>query len=155
MRCIELVKDGERIAIAGLPGKGVLSLIFDRVLSDNHGPNEDRRFTLGGLDTTTEPQTSVRWTGGKVEIGESFLVRFLDLDAADKPAHSEPSQLPTASELRRFRKRQLRHLEAEIKRVRKWLATSAPTPPVRDKARRGTSRKGGRPSRTRGTRRNR
>jgi hypothetical protein len=126
MLCIELTRNGKRLATAGLPGNGVVSLIFDRVLSEHRGPKEHRHFSLGGLDTTTDPQTSVHWTGGDVQVGDSFIVRFIDLDAADKPTHSEPSKSPTTAELRRYRKRQLRHLEAEIKRAREWLATNMP-----------------------------
>lgn len=121
MLCIELSRNGQRLATAGLPGKGVLSVIFNRVLSDPNGPVEKRHFSLGGLDVSTEPNTSLHWVGGEVEVGDEFVVRYFDAELADTPRHAEPSTRPTEAELRRFRQRQLRNLEAEIKRVRKLL----------------------------------
>jgi hypothetical protein len=125
MLCIELNRNGQRLATAGLQGKGVLSVIFDRVLSDAHGPMERRHFRLGGLDTSTEPNSMLHWIGGPVEIGDTFTVRFLDSDSADPPTHSEPSTEPTPAELRRFRQQQLRNLESELKKVRAFLAVDS------------------------------
>lgn len=121
MLCIEVSRNGERLATAGLPGKGVLSVIFNRVLSDPNGPVERRHFSLGGLDVSVEPNQSLHWVEGDVEIGDEFIVRFLEKDFADAPLHAEPSSRPGASELRRFRRRQLKNLEAEMKRVRTLL----------------------------------
>jgi len=123
MLCIELQRNGERLATAGLAGPGVLSVIFDRVLSEAMGPKERLHFRLGGLDTSVEPNSLVHWVGGSVVLGDTFTLRFLQGDAADPPAHAEPSTDPTPGELRRFRQRQLRHLEAEVKKVRGLLAS--------------------------------
>lgn len=122
MLCIELSRNGERLATAGLQGKGVLSVIFDRVLSDPNGPVERRHFSLGGLDVSTEPNKSLHWVGGEIEVGDEFVVRYVEGESADPPKHSEPSTHPTEAELRRFRQRQLRNLEAEMRRVRALLA---------------------------------
>ena len=122
MLCIEVSRNGKRLATAGLPRKGVLSVIFDRVLSDAHGPAERRHFSLGGLDTSTEPNSSLHWVAGDVQVGDEFVVRYLERISADPPKRSEPSTRPSAAELRRFRQQQLRNLGAEIKRVRKLIA---------------------------------
>src|SRR5689334_2997495 len=121
MLCIELSRNGECLATAGLPGKGVLSVVFNRVLSDPNGPLERRRFSLGGLDVSVEPNQSLHWVGGDVKVGDEFVVRYLENDSADPPSHAEPSTRPTESELRQFRHRQLRYLESEMRRVRKLL----------------------------------
>ena len=123
MLCIELSRNGERLATAGLPGKGVLSVIFDRVLSDAYGPVERRNFRLGGLDASTEPNSSLHWVGGDVEVGDEFAIRFFQGESADPPKYSEPEYPRTPAKLRRFRQRQLRNLEAEVKKVRALLAT--------------------------------
>jgi len=79
MLCIELSRNGQRVATAGRPGKGVLSVIFNRVLSDAYGPVERRHFSFGRLDLSTEPNRSLHWGGGDVEvidegeIGETLL----------------------------------------------------------------------------------
>ena len=121
MLCIELHRNGTRLATAGLPGKGVLTLIFDRVLSDSHGPEESRHFRLGGLDTSTEPNTSVTWLSQPVTVGDEFVVRFLEQESADRPRHRSPSISPSKAELRRTRLRQLRAMERDVLRIRKHL----------------------------------
>ena len=63
MLCIELSRNGERLATAGLPGKGVLSVVFNRVLSDPNGPLERRHFSLGGLVSSSRTN---RFTGSEV-----------------------------------------------------------------------------------------
>jgi hypothetical protein len=140
MLCIELNRNGQRLATAGLQGKGVLSVIFDRALSDAHGPIEHRHFRLGGLDTSTEPNSTLHWIGGPVDIGDTFTLRFLESDSADPPTHSEPSTDPTPAELRRFRQQQLRSLESELK-VRALLGVEPRRKKPRPAPRRKLSRR--------------
>jgi len=121
MLCIELSRNGKRLATAGLPGKGVLSAIFDRVLTIANGPKELRRFSLGGLDLSTQPNLSVGWAYGKIEHGDEFVLRFLDLPEADPPRHrSHPRPRSKATE-RRARMEHLRRIEAEAKELREHL----------------------------------
>jgi len=143
MLCIEVSRNGERLAAAGLPGKGVVSVVFNRVLSDANGVLERRDFRMGGLDVSVEPNRSLHWTGGKVEVGDEFIVRFIEKDVADAPLHAELSSRPSESELRRFRRRQLKNLEAELLRVRKLLEGGA-----RGALRKGTARVKSSPGRT-------
>ena len=141
MLCIELQRNGTLLATSGLPGKGVLSVIFDRVLSDARGPKELLHYRLGGLDSSCEPNTHLVWAAGKVSVGDEFTVRFFQGESADRPIHSEPSTRPTASELRRFRRRQLRHLEAEVKKVRALLTPKARKDPMTTRQRKAVREK--------------
>lgn len=121
MLCIELTRNGTRLATAGLPGNGVITLMFSRVLSDARGPGEIRDFSLSGLDSSTAPQQSLSWCRGAVGVGDEFVVRFVEQPLADAPAHREPSIPRTAEEARVAHMEHLAFLESEARELRAKL----------------------------------
>ena len=121
--CIELRRNGKRLATAGLPGKGVISVIFDRVFSDARGPKELLHFRLGGLDSSSsEPSSHLEWAGGDVEVGDEFTVRFLHGESSDPPVSVEPPLPRTKAAVRRRKVAWLRVLEKQVQDLRKELA---------------------------------
>ena len=116
MLCIELSRNGKRLATAGLPGEGVVSLIFTRVLTERLGPEEVRTVRLGGLDTE-----HVDWFGDDVAVGDEFIVRFVERDQADPPASRRPNVCGVPEESREERLERLKALEDGAAKLRALL----------------------------------
>lgn len=121
MLCIELSRNGKRVATAGLPGKGVLSLIFNRVLSEHRGPEELRFVRLGGLDTESDPEAHVDWFEDDVMVGDEFVVRFVEREAADAPGTRRPNVCGLPQESREERLARLKALEEGAAKLRAEL----------------------------------
>jgi hypothetical protein len=121
MLCIEVSRNGTRLATAGLPGKGVISLLFDRILSDNRGPDELRSVRLGALDCSGEQNENLNWLYEDVAICDEFVVRFIEGEVADEPERRSPSVRRSAEEARTAETARLEWLEAEAKKLREKL----------------------------------
>jgi hypothetical protein len=139
MLCIELSRNGKRLATGGLPGKGVLSVIFDRVFAEVHGPRELLHFSFGGLDTSAQPNASLTWAYGGVLVGDEFTVRFVEATASDEPHDRAPPMPRSTTDERRARLKHLRIIEREAKLLRKELGLAAPRERLTRRAARGRS----------------
>ncbi len=121
MFCIELSRNGKRVATAGLPGNGVLSLTFTRVLSEHRGPEEFRTVRLGGLDTESDPESFVEWFDDDVKLGDEFVVRFVERETADAPGTRRPNLCGLPQESREERLERLKALEEGASKLRAEL----------------------------------
>ena len=121
MLCIELSRNGKRLATAGLPGKGLLTALFNRTLTDANGPKEIRGFGLGGRDVSVQPNADLLWAQGKIEPGDEFVLRILELPEADPPRHRSYPKPRSKAAKRRTWMAHLRRIEAEAKELREQL----------------------------------
>jgi hypothetical protein len=83
MLCIELTRNGKRLATAGLRGEGVLSLDFTCLRVGPGSRHEAQRFDLFALDYRVRKQLT--WAKGRLEAGDEFVVRIRDRATADPP----------------------------------------------------------------------
>ncbi len=146
--CFELERNGERVARAGIPGHAVLSATFTWVRSRRgvKPPARVRKeltFGLSGLDSNVPPGEHVGWAGGPMEVGDEFVLRVVDADAADPPVDGrrrkrrDPSDAEMLRLLRRNEEGLVRDLR-EIRRKLRKLEGTAGGPPAGKKRPRAT-----------------
>jgi hypothetical protein len=124
MLCIEVTRNGRRVATGGVSGRGGVMLVFG---TDQDGVRVRSEFVLAGCDATTEPASALQWARAPAKIGDRFLVRFVERREAD-PARRLRS---TRRASRRARLKHLRELERQVEKLRTDLE-------VRDRERRRT-----------------
>ena len=112
MICFELVKNGERVAVAGIDAEHVLSVILSSVDVTDPGPKKRKGIDvyLGGLNSETKQH--LHWGRSNLAVGDHVEVRILDLPIADPP---------TETQVRRSRAAETKTALASIRARRKAL----------------------------------
>lgn len=82
MICYEITVNGERKCTAGIATDGVVSVHIGHVLRDGTA-RRSPDLSVGGLDSET--QEHLRWTQQQVIVGDSILVRVVDVERSDPP----------------------------------------------------------------------
>jgi len=123
MVCIELhKKNGERLAAAGLPGDGIVTLVFDWHRSDLFGPSGSGTLRLRGLDMSSEPAEKLLWLIHPAGVGDEFVVSYVDDETADEPVRRDEDVPHKNEEYRRALAKRLEALEDQARRMREMLA---------------------------------
>src|SRR5438552_2378930 len=83
MKVFEVFLNGERLCLAGISGRCVLTVIIDHV-KGKVDPVDDVNLTVGGLICDTNEH--VNW-GGRTQLstGDEVRVRIIESDSADEP----------------------------------------------------------------------
>jgi hypothetical protein len=80
MKAFSVSINGKRIALAGLGGEGVLSVMVD-LSSQEH---VDRlNMEIGGLIGSTGEQ--VIWPSPAIAVGDKIVIEIVEADAVDEP----------------------------------------------------------------------
>src|SRR5215212_4106000 len=82
MRAFEVFLNGERLCVAGIDGRCVLTVIIDHV-KGKLDPVDDVDLQVGGLISDTDEH--VTWNRTHLQTGDEVRVRILDSDSADEP----------------------------------------------------------------------
>ena len=117
MICIELTRNGTRLAVAGLEGDGVLSAYVTGIARG--GQPRNFQFSLGGLQISGSEKWSVRWVDGLATVGDELIVRVLELDRCEPPSKREAFETP--EQVREAHLAHLERIEAEARGLREQL----------------------------------
>jgi hypothetical protein len=115
--CIELTRNGTKLAVAGLEGDGVLSTLVTGLARG--GEPRNFQFSLGGLEFSGSDKWSLQWAIGPATVGDEFTVRVLELDRCDPPSKREAFETP--EQVRQATVAHLERIEAEARGLREQL----------------------------------
>jgi hypothetical protein len=82
MKAFEVFLNGERLCLAGLAGRCVLTVIIDHV-KGKVDPVDDLGLHVGGLISDTDEH--VIWSRAQLNTDDEVRVRILESDSADEP----------------------------------------------------------------------
>ena len=97
MIAFKVALNGKKVAIAGIPGRAVLTAIVTWVRRRSGSPDssdleEKLEFHLGGLDSNGEAwddSTSLSWFDGPLKVGDRLALEIVDRPKVDPPRRSE------------------------------------------------------------------
>ena len=99
MRAFEVFVNGERLCLAGIAGRCVLTVIIDHV-KGKVDPVDDVDIHVGGLISDTDEH--VEWTNTKLNTGDEVRVRIIESDSADEPKERRHASEETLKERKAF-----------------------------------------------------
>lgn len=117
MICIQLIRNGTKLAVAGLKGDGVLSAHITGLTKG--GEPRNFQFSLHGLEISGSEKWSLQWVNGPAMVGDEFTVRLLELDRCEPPSKREAFETP--EQLREGLVAHLERIEAEARGLREEL----------------------------------
>ena len=82
MKAFEVFLNGERLCLAGISGRCVLTVIIDHV-KGKVDPVDDVNLTVGGLICDTDEH--VNWGRTQLNTDDEVRVRIIESDSADEP----------------------------------------------------------------------
>src|SRR5260221_10801313 len=83
MKAFEVFLNGERLCLAGIAGRCVLTVIIDHVKGKDD-PVDEINLQVGGLISNTHEH--VIWSRTQLGTGDEVRVRIIESDSADEPA---------------------------------------------------------------------
>jgi len=120
MVCFEVTRNGQRLATASGPEKGVLSFHMNRVIGSQRSPADSQEFDLWASDWGKGPNEIAHWCSGPLALGDEFIVRVVDMETADAPTQLESSP-PDTSDVIEKKRRDLAELEGLVRLLRRSL----------------------------------
>jgi len=88
MKAFEVFLNGDRLCLAGIAGRCVLTVIIDHVKGKDD-PVDDLHLDVGGLISNTNEH--VIWSRTQISTGDEVRVRIIESESADEPTKRTPS----------------------------------------------------------------
>jgi hypothetical protein len=152
MLAMEVLKNGVRVCVAGAQDLGLLTANF--TAGGSLGPRAwdfsgkitepHMHLHVGGLTSRKgAPDDHLDWVGHmEIQTGDSVTLRFIEIDEADVPAESRPTEHKTiSSDEREYFKALEEQYIGMLKKLRKKRLTAHSTRPRAKTARAGKRRR--------------
>jgi hypothetical protein len=152
MLAMEVLKNGVRVCVAGAQDLGLLTANF--TAGGSLGPRAwdfsgkitepHMHLHVGGLTSRKgAPDDHLDWVGHmEIQTGDSVTLRFIEIDEADVPAESRPTEHKTiSSDEREYFKALEEQYIGMLKKLRKKRLTAHSTRPRAKTARTGKRRR--------------
>jgi hypothetical protein len=124
MLCIELTRNGRRLATAGVR-KGSVAVFLGGEVRRGQPAGDGWELWVGGSEGSTKNYTSLRWVKRAVRANDVVVARFIESNAPDEPAKRHTVRV-TPNDVRRAKAQRLRRLEREAAELRKAPSASKP-----------------------------
>ena len=99
MIAFEIKVNGDKVALAGVGDKGVLSSIVTWV-AERDACREKTNLDVGGL---VSPSTHVSWLERELQVGDCVEIRILESSEVDDPQTRKETSHPKRFEGRNFK----------------------------------------------------
>ena len=152
MLAMEVLKNGERVCVAGAQDLGLLTANF--TAGGSLGPRAwdfsgkitkpHMHLHVGGLTSRKgAPDDHLDWVGHmEIQTGDAVTLRFIEIDEADAPVESRPAEHKTlSSDEREYFKALEEQYISMLKKLRKKRLSTHSTRPRAKTARAGKRRR--------------